>query len=234
MRSLLFRWNEANVHWKIVLVDQIWHLTRARRNITGDGTSRTHGAFLAHLAQSCNTTLKPRPVDVQHALIKSQPRRRGGRGQYEKRTEGGQPKNDFRRRKLFMYKKDPKEPNFWSGQLEPAWRGAVAGGALFLRTLAVTGSNPAMRVRFEYFETDVSFCALGRKTQRRTQTGALCAIALAKVVSLGVGRASLFPPIFSDAYFAVYGARRALRSKTWVSAPLHRQGPRMAFEARNV
>ena len=43
-----------------------------------------------------------------------------------------------------------------------------------------------------------------------------------------------FFPIFPDAYFAVYGARRALRSKTWVSATLHRQGPRMAFEARNV
>ena len=43
-----------------------------------------------------------------------------------------------------------------------------------------------------------------------------------------------FPPIFSDAYFAVYGARRALRSKTWVSATLHRQGPRMVSEARNA
>ena len=52
---------------------------------------------------------------------------------------------------MFMYKKDPKEPIFWSGQLEPAWRGAVAGGALFLRTLAVTGSNPAMCVRFFFY-----------------------------------------------------------------------------------
>jgi len=86
-----------------------------------------------------------------------------------------------------------------------------------------------MRVRFFL----LVFGALGRKTQR-AQTGALCAVALAKVVSLGVGRASLFFPDFSDAYFAVYGARRALRSKTWVSATLHRQGPRMAFEARNV
>jgi len=87
-----------------------------------------------------------------------------------------------------------------------------------------------MRVRFFL----LVFGALGRKTQR-AQTGALCAVALAKVVSLGVGRASLFFfAIFPDAYFAVYGARRALRSKTWVSATLHRQGPRMAFEARNV
>ena len=64
-----------------------------------------------------------------------------------------------------------------------------------------------MRVRFFL----MVFGALGRKTQR-TQTGALRAVALAKVVSLGVGRASLFPPPdFFDAHFAVYGARRALR-----------------------
>ena len=46
--------------------------------------------------------------------------------------------------------------------------------------------------------------------------------------------AIFFQPFFSDAYFAVYGARRALRSKTWVSATLHRQGPRMPPEARRV
>ena len=77
------------------------------------------------------------------------------------------------------------------------------------------------------------FGALGRKTQR-TQIGALCAVAMEKVVSLGVGRASPFFCDFPDAHFAVYGARQALRSKTWVPATLHRQGPRMVFEARNV
>ena len=40
-------------------------------------------------------------------------------------TEGGQPKNNFRREKISMFKKDPKEPIFCSGQLEPTWRGAV-------------------------------------------------------------------------------------------------------------
>ena len=129
-----------------------------------------------------------------------------------------------------MYKKNPKEPIFWSGQLKPAWRGPVAGGRFFLRALAVTGSNPAMCVRFFL----LVFGALGRKTQRR-KTGALCAIAMANVVSLGVGRTSLFFfAIFPDAHFAVYGARRALRSKIWVSGTLHRQGPRMTFDARNV
>ena len=45
-------------------------------------------------------------------------------------TEGGQPKIIIRRGKSFMYKKEPKEPIFCSGQLEPTWRGAVAGGVL--------------------------------------------------------------------------------------------------------
>ena len=57
-------------------------------------------------------------------------------------TEGGQPKNDFRRRKLLMYKKDPKEPIFWSGQLELAWRGPVAGGALFFTYICGYGFEP--------------------------------------------------------------------------------------------
>ena len=35
------------------------------------------------------------------------------------RIEGGQPKNNFRRGEIFMYKKDPMEPIFCSGQLEP-------------------------------------------------------------------------------------------------------------------
>ena len=53
-----------------------------------------------------------------------------------------------------------------------------------------------MRVRFFL----LVFGALGRKTQR-AQTGALCAVALAKVVSLGVGRASLFFPDFFRCVF---------------------------------
>ena len=65
-----------------------------------------------------------------------------------------------------------------------------------------------MRVRFFL----LVFGALGRKTQR-TQTGGLCAVAPAKLASLGVGRASLLFVVFPGAYFAVNGARRALRSK---------------------
>ena len=46
-----------------------------------------------------------------------------------------------------------------------------------------------------------------------------------RVWGLAAGR--LFFPIFFDACFAVYNARRLLGSKTWISATLHRQGPRM-------
>jgi len=53
-----------------------------------------------------------------------------------------------------------------------------------------------------------------------------------RVWGLGAGR--LFSPIFFDACFAVYNARRLRGSKIWISATLHRQGPRMVSEARNV
>ena len=46
-------------------------------------------------------------------------------------------------------------------------------------------------------------------------------------------RFALFWAIFSDAHFAVYGARRTRRSKT-VPATFHRQGPRIYSEARGV
>ena len=41
-----------------------------------------------------------------------------------------------------MYKKDPKEPIFWSGQLEPTWRGPVAGGALIFTYIGGYGFEP--------------------------------------------------------------------------------------------
>ena len=53
-----------------------------------------------------------------------------------------------------------------------------------------------------------------------------------RVWGLAAGR--LFSPIFFDACFAVYNARRLLGSKTWISATSHRQGPKMATEARNA
>ena len=64
-------------------------------------------------------------------------------------TEGGQPKKKNRRKAISMYKKDPKEPIFWSGQLEPTcWRGAVAGGALIFTYIGGCGNEPAMWLLF--------------------------------------------------------------------------------------
>ena len=85
-----------------------------------------------------------------------------------------------------MYKKEPKRPSFCSGQLEPTWRGPVAGGVLIYTHIGGSGSNPAVHVRFFW----LAFGALGRKSQR-AQKGELCAAALAEVASLGVGRGSL-------------------------------------------
>ena len=50
----------------------------------------------------------------------------------------------------------------------------------------------------------------------------------------GLAASRLFFPVVSDACFAVYNARRLLGSKTWISATLHRQGPRMVSEVRNA
>ena len=65
-------------------------------------------------------------------------------------------------------------------------RGPEAGGVIILLTVAVTGSIPAVHVSLVLLH----FCALGRKSQR-AQKGELCAVALAKVVRLGVGHACI-------------------------------------------
>ena len=85
-----------------------------------------------------------------------------------------------------MYKKEPKEPVFCSGQLEPTWRGSVAGGVLIYMHIGGCGfESRCARAIFL-----LAFGALGGKSQR-AQKGELCAAALAKVASLGVGRRSL-------------------------------------------
>ena len=85
-----------------------------------------------------------------------------------------------------MYKKKTKEPIFCPGQLEPTWRGAVAGGVLIY-------AYWRLRVRIPLCTCDflLAFGALGRKSQS-AQKGELCAAALAEVASLGVGRGLLF------------------------------------------
>ena len=41
-----------------------------------------------------------------------------------------------------MYEKEPKEPIFCSGQLEPTWRGPVAGGVLIYTHIGGYGFEP--------------------------------------------------------------------------------------------
>ena len=128
-----------------------------------------------------------------------------------------------------MYKKEPKEPISCSGQLEPTWRGAVAGGVLIYTHIGGYGfeSRCARAIFFVGF-----WCFGGQVAARakrrvvRGRTGGSCEFG-------GWPRVAYFPDFF-DACFAVYNARRLLRSKTWISATLHRQGPRMVPEARNA
>ena len=72
--------------------------------------------------------------------------------------------------------------------------------------MAVTGSNPAVHVRFFL----LAFGALGRKSQR-AQKGELCAAAMAEVASLGVGRGSL---IFSR-FFSMRVLRFIMLGDCW-------------------
>ena len=104
--------------------------------------------------------------------------------------DGGQPKIILRREKSFIYKKEPEDPIFCSGQLEPTWRGPVAGGVLIYTHIGGYGFESRCARAFFL----LAFGALGRKSQR-AQKGELCAAALAEVASLGVGRGS---PYFSN------------------------------------
>ena len=96
--------------------------------------------------------------------------------------------------------------------------------------MAVTGSNPAVHVRFfavGFWCFGAQVAARAKRRVARGRNGGSCEFG-------GVGRGSLvFSPIFFDACFAVYNVRRLLGSKTWISATSHWQGPRIASEARN-
>ena len=111
-------------------------------------------------------------------------------------TEGGQPKNDSSPKNSFMYKKESKELISCSGQLEPTWRGPVAGGALIYTHIGGYGFESRCARAFLL----LAFGALGRKSQR-AQKGELCAAALAENATLEVGRRSL---IFSDFFRCVF------------------------------
>ena len=128
-----------------------------------------------------------------------------------------------------MYKKEPKEPISCSGQLEPTWRGLVAGGVITNTHMGGYGfesrcARAFFFVGFWCFGAQVA--ARAKRRVVRGRNGGSCEFG-------GWPRVAYFP-IFFDACFAVYNARRLLGSKTWILATSHRQGPRMVSEARNA
>ena len=130
----------------------------------------------------------------------------------------------------FIYKKEPKELISCSGQLEPTWRGPVAGGVLIYTHIGGYG--------FESRCARAIFCCWllvlwgASRSARKKASCARPHWRKLRVWGLAAGR--LFFGFFPDACFAVYNARRLLGSKTWISATSHRQGPRMVSEARNA
>ena len=102
---------------------------------------------------------------------------------------GGGAEKRFSAGKTMHVQKRSERVHFrvWPARTNLEGAGSGRGAIIYLRILAVTGSNPTKRVRFFL----LVFGALGRKTQR-AQTGGLCAVAMEKGASLGVGRASLF------------------------------------------
>jgi len=129
-----------------------------------------------------------------------------------------------------MYKKEPKEPifMFWPARTNMEGGGSGRGTNIY--------AHWRLRVRIPLCTCDV-FCWLlvlwgASRSARKKASCARPQWRKLRVWGLTAGR--LFSPIFFDACFAVYNARRLLGSKTWISATLHRQGPRMASEARNA
>ena len=139
-------------------------------------------------------------------------------------------KNNSSAGKIFYIQKEPKEPIFCSGQLEPTWRGAVAGGVLIYTHVGGYGfKSRCARAIFV-----VGFWYFGAQVAARAKKASCARPHWRKLRVWGLAAGRLFFPIFFDACFAVYNARRLLGSKTWISATLHRQGPRMVSEARNA
>ena len=108
--------------------------------------------------------------------------------------------------------------------------GAVAGGALIFTHTGGYGfesrcARAIFWVGFWCFGAHVA--ARAKRRVVRGRTGGSCEYG-------GWPRVRHFPRFFSMLCFAVYIARRLLRSKTWISATLHRRGGGKVSEARNA
>ena len=130
-------------------------------------------------------------------------------------TEGGQPKSDSSPKNPFMYKKEPKEPIPCSGQLEPTWRGPVAGGVLIHTHNGGYGfesrcARAFFLVGFWCFGAQVA--ARAKRRVVRGRTGGSCEFG-------GWPRVAFFPRFCFVACFAVYAhAQRASLVKCELTA----------------
>ena len=132
-----------------------------------------------------NSPIKPDLPAHRHTLLSN-----GRVGTAEKNIFGG---GDYS-----CTKEDPKEPIFWSGQLEPTWRGAVAGVALIsniyaFRRLRVQ-TPPCASVSFYWF------LVLGANAAA-AQTDGLCAIAMEKLRVQGLAALRFFSRDFPRCVF---------------------------------
>ena len=196
-----------------------WTQRRRRRSMehgdTGPPPRQRSGRLVPLMRSVAHTATRPPSQGPASALRYNY---RGGTA--EKRFSAGE---------IVHVQKNPKEPIFWSGQLESTWRGAVAGGTLIFTHIDGCGFEPRHARSFLF----VGFWCFGAQDAARANRRVVRGCTGKSCEFRGWPRFAFFCD-FSDAHFAVYGARRALRSKTWVSATLHRQGPRMVSEARNV
>ena len=98
-----------------------------------------------------------------------------------------------------MYKKEPKEPIFCSGQLEPTWRGPVAGGVLIYTHIGGYGFESRCARAFFF----VGFWCFGAQVTARAKRRVVRGRTGGSGEFGGWPRVAYFP-IFFDACFAVY------------------------------
>ena len=109
-----------------------WTQRRRRRSMehgdTGPPPRQRSGRLVPLMRSVAHTATRPPSQGPASALRYNY---RGGTA--EKRFSAGE---------IVHVQKNPKEPIFWSGQLESTWRGAVAGGTLIFTHIDGCGFEP--------------------------------------------------------------------------------------------
>ena len=105
---------------------------------------------------------------------------------------GGTAEKRFSAGKIIYVQKDPKEPIFWSGQLEPTWRGPVAGGALIFTYIGGYGFEPRHARPFLF----VGFWCFGAQDATRANRRAVRGCTGKSCEFRGWPRFAIFPRFF--------------------------------------